>query len=463
MADNEFLERLKSALDARKDWFDNSELLKLKEEFTTFHANVSTLYDLFAKRGFIAEDIYKEETKVTELTIPPSGPFSENNKRGQLGQRIAALDNSLDFLINFHGLTVSSLTQDKIKTIIGIVKYIDWLHLTPDGINITTQAVSEVVSNIRHGNLDPITSKVLTDSLAAISGSTKVIINTLKLLNDFNRESYKYDVRINITASMKDSEANLENISEKFNKLMTDKILYPDLINEIIREDYSADSLSMQDAAIQRLTVEMGKPDKTTKADSPSFKKGLLSGLNILSSAVSNLSEIYEKIKKNHDLLEDQKNNLWEFLKKIVAQIINSDMGQAVYEVESINPKNGKTVREKLNFSGFCTMLEKRMAILSSFSQTGAAAKKLADMEEDSLAELLRRNIKEVQNIHKLLDSLDNYFKKMTEKSTRARLKGIKPELSALKNAITKASEKLQDYTIGKEEEEQFKKLENGD
>jgi hypothetical protein len=458
MADNDFLVKLKEALDARREWFDNSELQKLKEEFRIFHTNVSILYNLFVKKGFIIEDIYKNETKIGDLAIPSNAPFSDANKREQLGMRISALDNELDFLVNFHGLTTNLLTQDKIKTITGIVKYIDWLHLTPDGINAATQAVSEVISNIRHGANDPITSKTLTDSLAAISGVTRTIISTLKLLSDFNREQYKYDVRVNITSSMNVSEASVQNINKKFNKVMSGKTFYPNLINEIINEDYSEDSAALQNAVIQKLTVEMNKPGKTVKA-APSFKPVLISGLMCLSSGASNLSEILAKIAKNNDILENQKGVFLKIIKKLIAQITNSETGQTIYEIESIDPAKGKIVREKINFANFYSQLEKRIYILTSLSVNGNPAKKLEDMEEQSLIELLKRNIKEVQNFHKMLDNFDNYFKKMTEKSSHYKFKGIKPELSALKNTLTKANEKLQDYIIGKEEEEQFKQL----
>ncbi|MDR1147701.1 MAG: hypothetical protein LBK66_03640 [Spirochaetaceae bacterium] len=458
MADNDFLVKLKEALDARREWFDNSELQKLKEEFRVFHTNVSILYNLFVKKGFIIEDIYKNEAKIGDLAVPSNAPFSDANKREQLGMRISTLENELDFLVNFHGLTTNLLTQDKIKTIIGIVKYIDWTHLTPDGINATTQAVSEVVSSIRHGVNDPITSKSLTDSLAAISGVTKTIINALKLLSDFNREQYKYDVRVNITASMDPSEASVQNINKKFNRAMSGKTFYPELINEIIKEDYSEDSEALQNAVIQKLTAEMNKPAKTVKAP-PSFKPILISGLMCLSSGTSNLSEILVKIAKNNSIFENQRGGFLEFVKKLIAQITNSEMGQTVYEIESIDPAKGKIVCEKINFANFYSQLEKRIAILVSFSSNGNPAKKLEDMEEQFLIELLKRNIKEVQNFHKTLDSFDNHFKKMAEKSSHYKFKGIKPELSALKNTLTKANEKLQDYIIGKEEEEQFKQL----
>ena len=99
------------------------------------------------------------------------------------------------------------------------------------------------------------------------------------------------------------------------------------------------------------------------------------------------------------------------------------------------------------------------MAILNAIALRGTAVKKLEGMNEEHLIELLQRNMKDVLNLHKTLNGLDDYFKNAADKDTRPKIKGIKPELSALKNTITKANEKLQDYNAQKEEAEQFKNL----
>jgi hypothetical protein len=57
------------------------------------------------------------------------------------------------------------------------------------------------------------------------------------------------------------------------------------------------------------------------------------------------------------------------------------------------------------------------------------------------------------------LDSLDNFFKVNTVKEDRDKIKGIKPELSALKNTFVKANQFLYEYSAQKEEEEQMKRL----
>jgi hypothetical protein len=458
MPENDYIQQLKAALDTRRGWFNKTELPKFKEEFRKFHAGVSSLYSLFTNKGFISEDPYKNDTMISELAIPPAGPFTDSNKRDQLGMRLSALDNEIDFLVNFHEFSVDNFTQEKLKVIIGLVKYIDWIHLTPDGINVTTQEISKVVSNLRHGTTDMITAKTLTDALETLSEGTKAIVNTLKLLNDYNRELYKYDMRVNITSSMSSTEATIANIRKKFNSQKNGAPFYSELAEELVKEDYSADSASLREKVLQRLTVEI-QPKKKTAKEPVSFKSILIDGLNSIGTAGVNLTEIRAKISENSDLLENQKSGFWIMIKNLLAQITSKEPDAIVYEIEYTDPVKNLTVKEKVDMSRFYPLLDKKISVLGAISARGNAEKKLEAMDENQLIDLLQRNIKDVQNFHKTLNGLDEYFKNAIDKGLRQRVKGIKPELSALKNSIAKASDKLRDYYARNEEREQFKKL----
>jgi hypothetical protein len=458
MLENDYIRQLKTALDTRRDWFNKTELLKFREEFRKFHREISSLYALFTNKGFINEDPYKNDSVITELSVPPAGSFNDSNKRDQLGIRLSALDNEIDFLVNFHEFSADSFTQEKLKVIMGLVKYIDWIHLTPDGINVTTQAISEVISNMRHGSTDQITATTLTGALDTLSESTKSIINTLKLLSDYNRELYKYNMRVNITSSMSAAEATTANIKKKYISQKTGTPFYAELADELVKEDYSADSASLREKVLQRLTVEM-QPKKKAVKEPVCFKSILIDGLNSIGAAGINLAEIRVKVSENSNLLENQKGGFWMIIKNLFAQITNKEADPIVYEIEYTDPVKSLLVREKVDMGSFYSILDKKISIFGAISARGSAEKKLEAMDENQLIDMLQRNIKDVQNLHKTLNGLDEYFKNAVDRESRQRVKGIKPELSALKNSIARASDKLSDYHVQREEQEQFKKL----
>jgi hypothetical protein len=247
------------------------------------------------------------------------------------------------------------------------------------------------------------------------------------------------------------------NIKKKVSGLGEKLPFYPELVEEIIKEDYSKDSKSLQENILRQLAPAEEK-HKQKKAP-VSFKPILIEGLNIIGGAGTNLSEIIEKINENHDLLEKQNNGIWAKIKRLLASVTNKEADAVIYELEYNDPMKGSLVREKLNYKSFCAALEKKLPILGAIAMHGNAARKLEAMNEEQLIELLNRNIKDLLTFHKTLNILDEYFKSTADRSTRPRIKGIKPELSALKNTVTKASDRIRDYNIQKEEEAQFKRL----
>ena len=58
-----------------------------------------------------------------------------------------------------------------------------------------------------------------------------------------------------------------------------------------------------------------------------------------------------------------------------------------------------------------------------------------------------------------LLTALDEYFKSAPSIENRPRIKGLKMELTSLKNCIAKTNQRKAEYTALIEEEEQLKKL----
>ena len=84
---------------------------------------------------------------------------------------------------------------------------------------------------------------------------------------------------------------------------------------------------------------------------------------------------------------------------------------------------------------------------------------KLEAMQEEQLISFLEKNIRELQSIHKTLTALDEFYKLNVDRADRDKVKGIKPELATIKNAIIRANSKRHEYSAQKEEEEQLKRL----
>ncbi|MDR0465687.1 MAG: hypothetical protein LBG94_11325 [Treponema sp.] len=452
---SEYISTIDQALIARKDWLERSELGKLKENLRTFQVSYASLYNIYLKKKLIDEDPYKQESKISELEIPETGSFNEAKRIEQLTIRLSNYDSQLDFLVNFYQLGVDFLNLDRIKRIVGLVRYIDWTSFSPDSQSVMTRAVADLTNQSKAG-VDTLTLSIIGESLSRLSKTTAASMASLKELNLYYRESYKLTVRQSVTQSMSAGEATLENIRKKMSSAMQGKPFYKELIDEIIKEDYAGEGSDLRESILNTLKVKEEKSKAVKQA--VDYKKILLDGIVVIGSASNTLNEILTKIIDNQAVLDSRKKGFFEAIKELIRQITNAEPEEIVYNIEKMDETKGVPVKEKLYFRQFISDLEKKIKILTSFCR-GPAYNKLSAMSEEQVISYLERNIKEIQAFHKTLSAIDDFFKANVTTEDRDKIKGIKPDLSALKNSYVKANQLRYDYSAQKEEEEQMKSL----
>ena len=450
-----YTETLSQALMARKDWLERSELVKLKEELRIYQISYSVLYNMFLKKKLINEDPYKQETKISELAVPEVGPFNEAKRLEQVSLRLASYDSQLDFLVNFYQFAVDFMNLERIRRIVGLVRYVDWLNLTPDSKSPNTKAFAELTNNAKAGG-DSITLNIIGESLTKLPKCTTTIMGILRDITAYHKETYKLNAR-NAIAGMSASEATPANIKKKMSGAMPGTPFYQEYIEELIKEDYSSDGPEMKEAILKSLQVADDKP-KATKPK-VSYKDILLSGIQALGSATSVLTEIAQKIDENQTILENRKKGLWEKIRQLLRSMVNSDPEEVVYELQFIDQATGAEVWEHLHFYQFRIDLDKKVKIYGRMAGQGPFINKLKSMEEEQVFAYLDRAIKDLQSLHRILVSLDEYFKSSVPREDRDQIKGIRPELASVKNCFVKANQIRHDYSAQKEEEEQMKKL----
>jgi hypothetical protein len=458
MAENsEYVTKLTEVLNVRARWLEKSELVKLKDEFRIFHTAFVALYQLCLKKGLVNEDPYKNEVKIGELQTPETGPFTEGDYKDQFSLRLSNYDSQLDFLVNFYQFSLESLRVDSIKRILGLVKFIDWTRLGNNSDVPNNRAMNEILTQAKTG-ADPLSMSLINESLSKLNKTTGSILSCLKMVSEYNRESYKLDLRLNVFNSLSEGEAPLvPAIRKNFAMNMKGRPFYPDLVDEVIRED-SAAGKPLRENVLKQMAV----PDTKPKIAAPelAFKHILIDGLNAVGSAHATIAEIGAKLDENAALLESRKTGFWEKFRRIIRQMLNREPEPTIFNVEYLDPVKGVPVREKVDFARFRGEMDrKNRTLLALASRSGPAFNKMQSMTEDQLLGMLERNIRDAQTMHKILGALDDFFKLETDRENRDRVKGIKPELATMKNAIVRANQRRHEFSAQKEEEEQMKKL----
>jgi hypothetical protein len=445
-------------LQIRQDWLEKKELPKLKEEFRTFHNAYYSLYKLLLSRGLVPEDPYKDEVKIGEIEVPETGNFSEAERTEQLSIRLANYDNQLDFLVNFYQFSLEYLGLDKIKRILGLVKYIDWVSLSLDSSQANTRAMLELINHAKVG-ADPLSASIINEAVGNLYRTTGTILGYLKEVTEYKKESFKLLLRTKVTAGMSPAEAaQISQIKKKFAQVMPGKPFYPDLAEEMIREDYSKDGPALQEKILKQFAI----PDTKPKMVKPvvSFKSILIEGLFAIGSISSIIGEINPKIDENEQLMENQRRGFWDKVRRLLNQMLNKEPDSVIYEVEYMDTVRGVPVQEKINVRHLRAEMDRKARILQGLNtRNNTSLARLEAIDEAQLITHLERYIRDIQSLHKTLSALDDYFKAAIGKEDREKIKGIKPELATMKNAIVKANQKRFEYSAQKEEEEQLRRL----
>ena len=460
-----FQSKLGEALEKRREWIDRERMSQLKDEFRVFQSSFTGLYKVLLKKGILHEDPYKHEEKIGEIQTPPESPFVESEKIEQMSIRLSKFESQLDFLVNYYQFSVDFLSMERIKRIVGLTKYFAWTQLNSSSQNTNTRALSDLIGLVKGGN-DPLSIGLVADALQHLEKSTKDTLLLLKEIADFHRENYKSELRYRVMGSLKfdpstviaRKDETLRQVKRKFVEAMADRPFYPELIEETLREDYSGEGEKLRDEVLKKLAVVEDKPKQQKREIS--FKAILMEALRILAALNFTLDDAQRKLQENSDTLESAKNGFWDKLGRLVRPMMNRPPEEIIYEVDFMDSATGVEKPGELKFTAFIQGVERKAKTLAAINnRTSSGYKRLESATEEQLQETLSKNIEELQTIHKSMSALDLFFKSEAPREERDRMRGIKPELTAIKNGIVKANQKRHEYIAQKEELEQMKRL----
>ncbi|MDR2587847.1 MAG: hypothetical protein LBC67_00315 [Spirochaetales bacterium] len=459
--------RLEEALARYHENLDKVVLPKLKEDCQLIHAAFKTIHSIFLKKGIIHEDPYKGETKSSEITIPPSTSFSDSDKADQMSMRLSSYEVQLDFLLNYYQFSMDFLEMPRIRLLAGLLHYIAWDQIGPTAQDPMTKALGEFIGRVKQAG-DLLSMGLLHDSLDQIKRSVAQCFRPLKDITDFSKEFYKLNIRSRILprlaltpGSVPAKEEILKQVKKHFHSALPGKPFYPELVYEVIDEEYGPESAKLKEALIQRFSVAEAKTKNAQQQIS--FPAFLLDAIRTMGTAGRPLEEAAGKLAENSELLQSKKNGFMEKLKKWLASLSNKQGKSNVeYEVEYIDQATAVTKHEKIHFESFITDVQKRARGFTNITVKGSPVyAKMEKADEPTLFSFLERQMDELAVVYRRLQCLDTFFKdKMSrERELQAGLKGIKIELTGINNSMTRARQKKHEYIARKEEYEQMKKL----
>ncbi|MDR2632138.1 MAG: hypothetical protein LBC51_00755 [Treponema sp.] len=452
--DESYQSTLSEALQIRREYIEKSVFLTLREDLRTFYEAYQALYGMLLSKGMVKEDPYKQDIQLGEIQLPETAPFSEAEKDKQLTIRLALYDVQLDVLVNFYQFNTTYFTLDRIKRVLGLIKYIDWINLTTASSSPITRAMAEMANQLRVGT-DALGVGGIIGLMQRLAKVSRSILGSLKVLVDFKREDYKLEVRAALSSHIPQGKTpSVGDLKKQMATLMPGKPVYTELLQELIKEDYSPTGQELRDQVLQSLKLTEDKPKPSTP-EIP-IKHFLIEGVQVISGLAPILVEIGGKLDVNEGILASRKRSFWEELKRFWDKIWNKEPKPLLYEVLYQAP-GAAPVRELVNFNELRRKLDTRAK--QFFAAQSMSLEKMNALPDEQLTSFLERGIRDIQSLYKVLNALDDYFKQTVDPNERNQIKGIKPELSTLKNSYIRANQRRSDYILLKEEAEQLKKL----
>ena len=465
MSENNFSEQLIAAIDKKTDWYNSRELPNVLEQYRLMHTCEKTLYEFLLKKSLITPDPYKNDKKISDIVPPENVPFTENERPMNMGMRMSDYDSTLDFLCNYYKFSVSNLQVSNIRKLLDLNNAIQWNSFSVNSTNINTRTLATMLFNAKQG-ADALTVNMINDSLSKAGKAVTAINKILKQLTDFQREFYKGNLRKTVMAhpsydAKKASESPEEEkvqIKKAFQAALGKAPFYNELVDEIVSEDHSPDKINIQKALLKKLEVENSQSqDKEEKIDTKAI---LLVALRVFGAMPGQIIQAKEKIVENHEILESEHNTFWEKLKKALRKAFNIEEKPVFYQI-SISDQTTDAVRhEKVDYMKFIRELEARARKYASAGIRKAPLyEKISQQSEEKILEYVNQQILECNKMLKYLNGLDEFFKNAPLPQNRQKIKGLKMEITALKNSIVKANQHRSEYSAYVEEEAQLKKL----
>jgi hypothetical protein len=463
-----FTDQLDSALIAYKEYLNGTELPKLKEKFRFFHNSFQSLYNILIRKGLLQEDPYKNEIKLSEVETPPTGPMKESEKTEAMSRRLAMYDSILEFLNNYYQFQIEYINLSRLKKLVELTTYIKWNQLSETSANLNTRVFTQIIHKLapQGSSADDMSHKIVNDSLQQLAKLSKEIVAVLKKITTFQKEHYKYQVRLNVTDTMRlkpeainsRREEVVKAIKRKFAQVMPEEKFYPELVEEILEEDYGPQAEKLRRELLERLAVRKEQPKKKQQKDSA--KTILLNAGRLLSAGAGPLEQAIAKLQYNSNLLDTKKLTFSERFRRWLFNLTNREQERKIYEVEYLDPKTGTSKSVKLEFNSFIESLQKRSKIIAGLgNRMSVVYQKLEAESEEKVYSYLTNLIEELQSSLLKLPALDEYFKTEVSRTQRSQVKSVRLETTALKNAVVKANQKRHEYVAQKEESEQLKRL----
>lgn len=465
MADMEFSKKVVLAIDDRTIHYNTVILPQLLEKYRLIHTCVKNVIEVLIQKSIIKPDPYKLEKKISGVEIIPNEPYLDTERSLVIGTRLSDYEAILDFVCTYYKFSIENTGFSTIKKFVEFNNTFNWHSFTSSNNSPNTKGFAMLFAEAKQG-APAMTANMMNDNIVKCDNTTKEINLILKDLNDFQKEVYKAYIRkdifdhpkFNAEKANESMESEIAEIKRLFPAVMNKTPFYPALVEEIAREDMSPDKARIQEALLKKLQIENQKKEKKEKTIDT--KEILMGAVHSLTGLAPQLSTVLEKIKENHALLESEHQSFFDKLVHNLRKAFNISEPPVIYQINITDSTTGTVRRERIEIQAFMAEIEKKINFYNSFSLKHLPGwQKIDKNPVEKILEFLNKQLSEAQRLIVQIGALDTYFKDSAREENKKMVKGMKMELTTMKNTIVNTNQHRADYISYVEEQAQMKKL----
>jgi hypothetical protein len=249
-----------------------------------------------------------------------------------------------------------------------------------------------------------------------------------------------------------------EKLKAVFASTMKGKPFYRDLVTELLQEEFSEEGATLQQRSLSMLRISREEPREVQNR--PDYKVILMEAVRLILPAGSHLKDALRKILSNHEMLEGSRQGLGGKLRSWLQRRFRNRTKTWLVELRHFDPRTSTTQTESIDFQKFVENVRRKSSLLQALHQPDSTSfARLSEASEQQIDTFLKKNIGELQLLYRRLQGLNEVLRQEAPTELKEQLKGIKIELSGLKNCVVRANRRRYEYVALKEEEVRLQQL----
>lgn len=431
------------------DRIESQIMPKVSKDFIKLYMGITEIYGKLKNKGLIKDDPYLNNSDVMEILIPESEPFIDSEAAWKVPQRICKYISVLSYITHNYSLSLNNINFQELEKIKTFLDYYQWDSLlNPTVTEINTNSLGKLVISLRNGVNDSLIVSTIDKCIDTIKDSNKRIVNGLKYILLYLKESYKQFIREDIIPIVVTDEYKenltlfLEKVIEEISSNYSYMKIYKKYINEVLQEEYSPEGLDLK----ERVLIQLGKNNKKTevkkkqKVEDPN--RPIIVTLLELGKSRNQLAAAIDKLDINHNTLSTSNRGFFGKISYALSRYLFNIKPKTIYKVTYTVNSNKK--KADIHFEKFFADVRNLEFRLLEFAEEGRILGYISN-HNDSMEKSIDKIILDIKRSIRNFMALDDYFK-IELKLKGLKSKGIKPELTVLKTLLNSSTTLYREY-----------------